>query len=144
MKTIERCGLSDESEPTSVCVCVCASHAPLRMASSRTLRASLMGGRLVGWCLLPWPPSWPLVWGEAMAPAEGKAGMGGGPGGHGEPLPPWKGRGGGGGGGGGRAAPSGWPKVEEPGGGGGPLSRTCWRRAGEEEWRGDGVRLCFP
>ena len=23
MKTIERCGLSDESEPMSVCVCVC-------------------------------------------------------------------------------------------------------------------------
>lgn len=56
------------------------------MASNRTLRASLMGGRLAGWCLLV--PTSSRVWcgGEAIAPAEGKAGTGGGPEGHGEAL----------------------------------------------------------
>ena len=99
---------------------------PFLMASSRTLRASLMGGRLAAWCLLlPWGG------GVAMAPAEGKAGTGGGPERQGEELrPPVRGRGGGGGGGG-RMLPSDW--VPEPEGS--PLSRTCWRRAGEQ-WRG--------
>ena len=67
-----------------------------------------------------------------MAPAEGKAGTGGGPDGQGEELrAPGRGRGGGGGGGG-RMLPSDW--VPEPRGW--PLSNMCWRRAGEEEWRG--------
>lgn len=65
-----------------------------------------------------------------MAPAEGKAGTGGGPEGHGEEVrAPGRGRGGGGGGGG-RTVPSDWVPV------GCPLSRTCWRRAGEDEGRG--------
>lgn len=75
-----------------------------------------------------------MAWGggEAMAPAEGKAGTGGGPDGQGEELrAPGRGKGGGGGGGG-RMVPSDW--VPEPMDG--PLSRTCWRRAGEEEWSG--------
>lgn len=74
---------------------------PFLIASNRTLRASLMGGRLAGWCLLV-PMSW-TAWGggEAMAPAEGKAGTGGGPDRHGDELrAPVRGRGGGGGGGG--------------------------------------------
>lgn len=94
---------------------------PFLIASNRTLRASLMGGRLVGWCLLD-PTSW-MVWGggEAMAPAEGKAGKGGGPEGQGEELrAPARGRGGGGGGGG-RTVLSDW--MPEPMGW--PRSRTC-------------------
>lgn len=74
---------------------------PFLIASNRTLRASLMGGRLAGWCLLV-PTSW-MAWGggEAMAPAEGKAGTGGGPDRHGDELrAPGRGKGGGGGGGG--------------------------------------------
>lgn len=102
---------------------------PFLMASKRTLRASLISGRLAGWCLLV-TTSW-MAWGggEAMAPAEGKAGTGGGPDGQGEELrAPGRGRGGGGGGGG-STVPSNW--VPEPIGW--PRSR---RRAGEEEWRG--------
>lgn len=79
---------------------------PFLMASRRTLRASLMGGRLAGWCLLV--PTSCMAWGggEAMAPAEGKAGTGGGPDGQGDELrAPGRGRGGGGGGGG-RMVPS--------------------------------------
>lgn len=107
-------------------------HPPFLIASSRTLRASLMGGRLAGWCLLL--PTSCTVWGseEAMAPAEGKAGTGGAPDGQGDELrAPGKGRGGGGGGGG-RMVPS--DCVPEPIDG--ILSRRCWRRAGEEECRG--------
>lgn len=101
------------------------------MASNRTLRASLIGGRFAGWCLLV-PTSWTVCGDdEAMAAAEGKAGTGGGPEGHGEELlAPGRGRGGGGGGGG-RMEPS--DCVPEPMDE--PLSITCWRRAGEE-WSG--------
>lgn len=58
----------------------CLPDPPFLIASNRTLRASLMGGRLAGWCLLL--PKSCRLWGgsgEAMAPAEGKAGKGGGP-----------------------------------------------------------------
>lgn len=92
------------------------------MASNRTLRASLMGGTFAGGCLLV-PMSW-RVWGcnEAMAPAEGQGG---------ELRAPGRGRGGGGGGGGRMVLSEGEPEPR-----GWPLSRACWRRAGEEVWRG--------